>query len=58
MAGSKEKVMVIEVGDEQHLLGITAHNINHLATLEKKPTKDNTKTAGELATNSSTLDKQ
>ena len=36
MAGSKEKVMVIEVGDEQHLLGITAHNINHLATLEKK----------------------
>ncbi len=34
MAGSKEKVMVIEVGDEQHLLGITANNINHLAKLE------------------------
>ena len=33
MAGTKEKVMVIEVGGEQHLLGITAHNINHLATL-------------------------
>jgi flagellar protein FliO/FliZ len=33
MAGTKEKIMVIEVGDEQHLLGITAHNINHLATL-------------------------
>ncbi|MFC4699918.1 flagellar biosynthetic protein FliO [Glaciecola siphonariae] len=33
MAGSKEKIMVIEVGDEQHLLGVTAHNINHLATL-------------------------
>ncbi|GLR70721.1 flagellar biosynthetic protein FliO [Agaribacter marinus] len=34
MAGAKEKVMVIEVGDEQHLLGVTAHNINHLATLD------------------------
>lgn len=34
MAGNKEKVMVIEVGDEQHLLGITAQNINHLAKLE------------------------
>lgn len=33
MAGTKEKIMVIEVGDEQYLLGITAHNINHLATL-------------------------
>jgi flagellar protein FliO/FliZ len=33
MAGPKEKVMVIEVGGEQHMLGITAHNINHLATL-------------------------
>ncbi len=35
VAGTKEKVMVIEVGDEQHLLGVTAHNINHLAKLEK-----------------------
>jgi flagellar protein FliO/FliZ len=33
MAGAKEKIMVIEVGDEQHLIGVTAHNINHLATL-------------------------
>jgi len=33
-AGTKEKVIVIEIGDEQHLLGITAHNINHLAKLE------------------------
>ncbi|MGS2720436.1 flagellar biosynthetic protein FliO [Paraglaciecola aestuariivivens] len=33
MAGTKERVMVIEVGGEQHLLGVTAHNINHLATL-------------------------
>ena len=34
MAGSKERVLVIEVGGEQHLLGITAHNINHLAKLD------------------------
>jgi flagellar protein FliO/FliZ len=33
MAGSKERVIVIEVAGEQHLLGITAHNINHLVTL-------------------------
>ena len=33
MAGTKERVIVIEVAGEQHLLGITAHNINHLATL-------------------------
>lgn len=33
MAGAKERVLVIEVGGEQHLLGVTAHNINHLATL-------------------------
>lgn len=33
MAGAKERVMVIEVAGEQYLLGVTAHNINHLATL-------------------------
>jgi len=43
MAGTKEKVMVIEVGDEQHLLGITAHNINHLATLKNPISKDTSK---------------
>lgn len=35
MAGAKEKVMVIQVGDEQHLIGVTANNINHLSKLEK-----------------------
>ena len=40
MAGAKEKVMVIEVGDEQHLIGITAHNINHLAKLENPIAND------------------
>lgn len=42
MAGAKEKIMVIEVGDEQHLVGITAQNINHLATL-KHPLEKKTK---------------
>jgi len=44
MAGAKEKIMVIEVGDEQYLLGVTAHNINHLATLQNpiaSPAKNN-----------------
>jgi flagellar protein FliO/FliZ len=40
MAGAKEKVMVIEVGGEQHLLGITAHNISHLATLQNPIQKE------------------
>lgn len=34
MAGTRERVLVIQVGDEQHLLGVTAHNINHLAKLD------------------------
>ncbi|MGY0636897.1 MAG: flagellar biosynthetic protein FliO [Paraglaciecola chathamensis] len=33
-AGTKERVLVIEVGDEQHLIGVTAQNINHLAKLD------------------------
>lgn len=41
MAGTRERVMVIEVGGEQHLLGITAHNINHLAKLTTPLTEAN-----------------
>ncbi len=36
VAGAKEKIMVIEVGDEQHLVGITSHTITHLSKLETK----------------------
>lgn len=43
MAGTKEKVMVLEVGNEQHLIGITAHNINHLATLKEPITVKDSK---------------
>jgi flagellar protein FliO/FliZ len=35
MAGTRERVMVIDVGGEQHLIGVTAHNINHLAKLSQ-----------------------
>jgi flagellar protein FliO/FliZ len=34
MAGNRERIMVLQVGKEQHLVGVTAHNINHLAKLE------------------------
>ncbi len=33
-AGAKEKIMVIDVGGEQFLIGITAHNINQLGKLD------------------------
>jgi flagellar protein FliO/FliZ len=45
MAGAKERVMVIEVAGEQHLLGVTAHNINHLATLST-PIDNSTASSG------------
>ncbi|WP_137167753.1 flagellar biosynthetic protein FliO [Salinimonas lutimaris] len=38
VAGSKERIMVIEVGDEQHLVGVTSHTISHLSKLENKLT--------------------
>ncbi|MDC0601566.1 flagellar biosynthetic protein FliO [Aliiglaciecola sp.] len=34
VAGTRERIMVIEVGKEQHLVGVTATNINHLAKLD------------------------
>ncbi|MBU3022216.1 flagellar biosynthetic protein FliO [Aestuariibacter sp. A3R04] len=34
VAGTRERIMVIQVGDEQHIVGVTAHTINHLAKLE------------------------
>lgn len=33
-AGAKEKILVVDVGGEQFLLGVTAHNINQLGKLE------------------------
>jgi flagellar protein FliO/FliZ len=41
MAGTKERIIVIEVAGEQHLLGVTAHNINHLVALSE-PIPDST----------------
>ena len=43
MAGTRERVLVVDVGGEQHLLGITSHNINHLAKLDSPlPSEKNT----------------
>lgn len=33
-AGTREKIVVIEVSGEQHLIGITSNQINHLTKLE------------------------
>ncbi len=35
VVGTRERMMVIQVGQEQHLIGITANRINHLAKLEQ-----------------------
>ncbi|MCV2885413.1 flagellar biosynthetic protein FliO [Aestuariibacter sp. AA17] len=32
--GTKERVVVLQVGDEQHLIGVTGQNINHLSKLD------------------------
>ena len=33
--GTRERVVVIEINGQQHLLGVTANQINHLTTLEE-----------------------
>lgn len=35
VAGTKEKILVIEVGNEQHLIGVTSHSITHLSKLSE-----------------------
>ncbi|WP_343844193.1 flagellar biosynthetic protein FliO [Bowmanella denitrificans] len=32
--GTRERILVIQVGEEQHMLGVTPQNINHLARLQ------------------------
>ncbi|GGO63509.1 flagellar biosynthetic protein FliO [Bowmanella pacifica] len=46
--GTRERILVIQVGEEQHMLGVTAQNINHLAKLDSplevaQPSGDNFK---------------
>lgn len=48
VAGTRERVLVIEVGEEQHLIGVTATNINHLAKLEKPLNKTPPNAAGSF----------
>ena len=50
VVGTKEKIMVIQVGEEQHLIGVTSHNISHLSKLDKNldiPVKGVNKIIGE-----------
>ncbi len=50
VVGTKEKIMVIQVGDEQHLIGVTSHNISHLSKLDKNldvPVEGLNKATGE-----------
>lgn len=64
MVGTRERIAVIQVGEEQHLVGVTAHNINHLAKLEQPLTESETndklktKFATLLQIQSSTQEKQ
>ena len=48
MVGTKERIMVIEVGDEQHLVGITATSISHLSKLDTPIQSENRQNPGEV----------
>lgn len=41
MVGTRERILVLQVGEEQHMVGITGHNINHLAKLDTPLTSEN-----------------
>lgn len=64
VVGTRERIAVIQVGDEQHLIGVTSQNINHLAKLEQPLTQDQTqdnfkeKLASIMQTQSSIKGKQ
>jgi flagellar protein FliO/FliZ len=34
--GTKERIVVVEIGGKQHVLGVTAHQINHLFELDEQ----------------------
>lgn len=48
MVGTKERIMVIEVGDEQHLVGITATSISHLSKLDTPISNETRQNPGDL----------
>jgi flagellar protein FliO/FliZ len=48
MVGTKERIMVIEVGNEQHLVGITATSISHLSKIETPISSDSRQNPGEV----------
>ncbi|WP_342670049.1 flagellar biosynthetic protein FliO [Alteromonas confluentis] len=46
VAGTRERIIVIQVGEEQHLIGVTATNINHLSKLETPLETNNSNETG------------
>jgi flagellar protein FliO/FliZ len=56
-AGAKEKIMVVDVGGEQFLIGITAHNINQLGKLDNPLETANTSKINGQSTNLAFKDK-
>lgn len=36
IVGSRERIVIIQVGEEQHMIGVTPQNINHLAKLDSQ----------------------
>ncbi|WP_047048813.1 flagellar biosynthetic protein FliO [Vibrio mexicanus] len=43
--GTKERLMIVQAGDEQFLVGVTAHSINMLSKLEKPLTQEELETS-------------
>jgi flagellar protein FliO/FliZ len=44
--GAKERIIVIEVNGQQHLIGVTPQQVNHLLTLDEPIHMDNPATTG------------
>lgn len=46
--GTRERILVIEVGGKQHLVGVTAHQVNYLFELEQ-PLDESSTDVGQFA---------
>lgn len=46
--GTRERILVIEVAGKQHLVGVTAHQVNHLFELEQ-PLDESSSDVGQFA---------
>lgn len=53
--GQRERIVLLQVGEEQMLVGVTQHNISLLSKLEQPLPVDETQSGGEFASHLSTL---